>query len=409
MNKIIRIPNSFVIDNIPIYSIIPVHNESCIVIISKNIKRNQYLSIKINNTWYGCKIYKNKDSPRGDELIYKCNVYANILNMIKNEGAINAELFSHYKRITITTKIIDFKIDYPLKFRLSLPYQKKLCIVESHNHIFFPINDIDNPNSKNKTFSIIKAVIVWIEYHLQKGVDQIFINQSKQLNENCDDSTNFWFELLAPYVESGQVVLVIYEDKFGKYEYQHIIQTISLWLNKGRSKWFATHDFDEFICPLNGTWINDNKQTNTTKSNNIPKMLSKIPNYINYVKTKMIRTAIADTSGVYIKKTLIDKTFMTSWHKCIVKTDDVYVLWTHIPSHWAKPRNANNVHNILRINHYKPDSTSTSHSNYPSIPYDGLQNERESVLCALNKIYGEDFDNIIFNIANKYMFQVSII
>ena len=121
----------------------------------------------------------------------------------------------------------------------------------------------------------------------------------------------------------------MYEDKMDRYSHQCVINNLILWINKYRTKWFATHDFDEYICPITGTWSKNNS--------NIKDYLQKLANNINYIETKMYRTTLP-THGYPLAPTISSTRPMWCWHKFIVKTKDVNLLWVHIPTNWEKKK-----------------------------------------------------------------------
>lgn len=89
----------------------------------------------------------------------------------------------------------------------------------------------------------------WLEYHRLTGVEHFFLYD----NESTDNTP----EVLAPYVQKGIVTLIPWPDgrEYGeKYAWVRHTQ-MTAYLNalkmlKGRSRWVAFIDVDEFIVPI---------------------------------------------------------------------------------------------------------------------------------------------------------------
>lgn len=367
--SIITIPEAFNVGSIKIFAIIPVFRDNTIVFISREFKDAQ-LEIKFDNLWKPMTLYKRKDSKYGNEVIYMCNVDKKVMDLIKTKGSMNIELFSKLDRRK-TKAIIR---DHGLR---PLDLDKQYIFIESLTHIFFE-------GSIEKKQHYVKLALAWIEYHLQKGVDQIFINQSKYFDKSNNISTEFWKKLLSPYLKSGKVILVLYDDKMNRYSHQSIIQNVCLWLNKGRTKWFGTHDLDEYICPPTGYW---------DPGTDIRTVLSKVPDDVNYIETKMVRADIPEFPQIYTTPTKICTGYMWCWHKCIVTTDSVNILWVHTPSHWNKKKKSTDQI-MLRINHYKSKTIGFHNSNPPDMDYDGLHAEHLQLLENISSLYGESLDQV---------------
>jgi len=155
---------------------------------------------------------------------------------------------------------------------------------------------------------------------------------------------------------------------------------------KGKTNWFATHDFDEFICPKSGLW----------RGKNIKTILDKLPLDVNYLKTKMIRcniTTDSKKSGIYIKRTLVSSKSSWCWHKCIIRPEDVNNLWVHEPSNWKNLKKS--AKNDIRINHYELKTKPHYHNEPPSIRYDGLHHERKIIEKNLSRFYSDDLKKYI--------------
>lgn len=77
----------------------------------------------------------------------------------------------------------------------------------------------------------------WIEYHLMLGVNHFYL-----YNNN---STDNFEEILAPYIEKGQVTLTFWPEYPGQVKaYKHWYDTY-----RNESNWVAFIDIDEYICP----------------------------------------------------------------------------------------------------------------------------------------------------------------
>lgn len=376
MTNVINIPQSVKIRDAIVYSVIAtpnIPNKDRLIAIITNQKIDN-LSIIINNITYTTNCYSNTSSPYGKMTVYTFKPDESIFTLLNDNKKVTCKLSSiNEKEIiphTAETTIVNNQ----------LSCNKKQTMIESLNSIFFE----DSKVLEN----IVLAVLFWIEYNLAIGVDQVFINQSIYLTQTNANGREFWCKILEPYINHGEVVLCMYENKITRYEYQGAIQNIILWLNKNRTTWFATHDFDEFICPCNGEWKNDimNKQI-------IKTILNSLPTEVNYIETKMIRCDIPNNTHVYINPTKIDKDYARSWHKFIVKMDVVNTLWVHQPTNWVIPRK--NSEMVLRINHYEVSTKKAIHNNHPSIPYDGLKNERLHVENLLNSRFGGDYITFI--------------
>lgn len=88
-------------------------------------------------------------------------------------------------------------------------------------------------------------ILEWIEYHLHVGVRLFFIF-------NNDDDTRLSDAIFAPYVEKG--LLINFHSKnwftYPRVSKQADCYTHALLAAKGRAKWLAILDSDEFIYPI---------------------------------------------------------------------------------------------------------------------------------------------------------------
>lgn len=246
-----------------------------IAIITKNPIKN--LTVSIDNKMYPIVEYLNTSSRYSSNIVYTIEPDETVFKSTNKK----IKLSANNKHVFVNI------VQNPLKC------SDKLTVVESLKNVYF--------NGTKDAKSIITAVLVWIEYNLAIGVDQIFINQS-----TFDKSHEFevLFKLIKPYIETEKVVLVLYDTKFVRYSRQHTIMNTCLYLNKGRTEWFATHDFDEFICPMNGEW-----KDNT----NLVSILKSLQPNVNNIVTRMIRCDM--TNGTYIKPTNIDVDYMKGMPK----------------------------------------------------------------------------------------------
>jgi hypothetical protein len=368
------IDRQIIIDRIKIFAIIPVYSENKIIIVAKDAQTNDSLKLIINNVTYLTKLHqKEPTKPYNNAVVYACEVPDETINLIRKNGFLK-----------ITLKTLNTTKDTLVKhYELPQP-EEKYTIVESLKHVFFNPNDPDQ---------ILNNIIPWIEYHLNCcGVDQIIMNQSRYFDGTDIDSTHLWKTLLAPYLMENKVLLFFYEDHMNRCSHMDAIQNIMLWLNKNRTEWFATHDMDEYICPTTGKWETDQKQ-------NIRDILRTIPQNINYIQTNMYRTTIPN-KPTYLAETLITDRPMTCWHKCIVRTNDVNLLWVHIPTNWKIPINSH-PKSPLRINHYmtlernRTSDGDFKYSDRPTIPYDGLREEHLIVIKNIELKYGTSYQNIL--------------
>lgn len=93
----------------------------------------------------------------------------------------------------------------------------------------------------------------WIEYHKLVGVQHFY------LYENENESDDF-FAVLNPYITSGEVTLTHWKDQDkdlweGRknawvYTTQVTAYEHAIWISKGKTKWLAFIDVDEFIVPV---------------------------------------------------------------------------------------------------------------------------------------------------------------
>jgi Glycosyltransferase family 92 len=87
----------------------------------------------------------------------------------------------------------------------------------------------------------------WLEYHKLIGIEHFYLFNN--------GSTDNYLEILNPYILSGEVQLFDYPEK-GIDQAQHnyiqceIIYTHALALSRGKVKWLAIIDADEFIYPV---------------------------------------------------------------------------------------------------------------------------------------------------------------
>ncbi len=378
-DNIIKISKTIKLENIIIHAIIPTNDK--VIFLSRDFKSDIYIYDHAKD-WIKLNVYKNKDSPYGSFFIYSYDIDDTFTASLKRDNKVELIISANANgEKSMKVDVINYKL--PL-----LPSNKSYEIIESLANVFFE-GELD------KKLYMLKSLIAWIDYHILMGVDQIFVNQPVFINEKIPDSSQFWIDILKPYLESNKVVLVLYEDKMHRYSHQQVIQNVSLWLNKGRCKWFATHDLDEFICPLSGNW---------QEGQNIKTLLASVPADVNYVQTNMVRVNTQDDLNlVYTAPSMASDGYMWTWHKCIVKCDDVYVLWVHIPTHWAKTKVGMKV-KYMRINHYKSKNHKPSHSTIPSIPYDGLRDQHILTMDRIKQEYklNLDLNDIIKHFDQKY-------
>lgn len=96
---------------------------------------------------------------------------------------------------------------------------------------------------QNETFYLKE----WIEYHKMLGVEHFYLFNN--------GSTDNYLEVLEPYIQSGDVELYEYPD-IGKNQTEHNynqcykVYTQALALARGKVKWLAIIDADEFIVPI---------------------------------------------------------------------------------------------------------------------------------------------------------------
>ncbi len=89
----------------------------------------------------------------------------------------------------------------------------------------------------------------WLEYHKLIGIEHFYLFDN--------GSTDHFMEILEPYIRSGEVELYHYPQR-GENQQEHnhiqcnIIYTRALELARGKAKWLAIIDADEFIYPVRG-------------------------------------------------------------------------------------------------------------------------------------------------------------
>lgn len=81
----------------------------------------------------------------------------------------------------------------------------------------------------------------WVEYHLQRGVDRIYIYDN--------DSTDNMHDILTPYIQDGRVIYTFFSGKARQLDaYNDAIAKY-----RHATKYMAFIDCDEFLCPENPT------------------------------------------------------------------------------------------------------------------------------------------------------------
>ena len=354
-----------------IYSIVPVFKESMIVIIVKDITNNSKFEVFINNKWY-CSELIQPNVAYNYTVVHKCKVPFDVFIKLKKEKKIGIKI-----RIPNTQHIVSETILY----NKIMDSKENYLLIESVNHIFF---------RKETIKETIINIIPWIEYHLSIGVDQILINQSQYLTNKNKGSEKLWIDLLYPYLKSNKVFLIMYKDNIQEYSHQTPISNIAFYLSKHRTKWFATHDLDEYICKLDGSWdLNDKKP--------LQSYLNNIPDYINYIETKMYKVLIPKNKMYISSSTLASVNPMPCFHKCIAKADDINIIWVHYISSWKDKVHEDSKY-TLRINHYKPQNE----KDIDLINYNKLDPLYKITLNNINKKYNLKYTLIINNIL-KYI------
>jgi len=83
----------------------------------------------------------------------------------------------------------------------------------------------------------------WIEYHLLVGVDSFLLYEN--------NSSDGWQAVLQPYIDKGVVEVVPWHWAKNKFpDVQIFAYNDSLKRLRGKSRWVAYIDIDEFICPI---------------------------------------------------------------------------------------------------------------------------------------------------------------
>lgn len=136
----------------------------------------------------------------------------------------------------------------------------------------------------------------WLEYHKLIGVEHFYLFNN--------GSTDNYLEILQPYLNSGEVELYDYPER-GKSQPEHNnIQCVQIYnhalsLARGKAKWLAIIDADEFIFPV--------------KNKPLAKILEKYEAYGGlYVDYMMFGTA-------HVEKIPSNKTIIESLTRCAGK------------------------------------------------------------------------------------------
>lgn len=164
----------------------------------------------------------------------------------------------------------------------------------------------------------------WIEYHRLIGIEHFYLFDN--------GSTDEFMEILEPYVNSGLVELYHYPTQ-GENQQRHneiqcnIIYTQALELAKGKAKWLAIIDADEFIYPV--------------KKKSLPRILKKYESegglYVDYL---FFGTA-------HVEKVPKDRLILETLNRCaekplafgksivrperVSKCSDPHRMWYHPP------------------------------------------------------------------------------
>lgn len=90
----------------------------------------------------------------------------------------------------------------------------------------------------------------WIEYHKLIGVEHFYLFNN--------GSTDNYLEILEPYLSAGEVELFDYPQRGNNQAEHNIIQCCMIYndafaMTKGKVKWLAIIDADEFIYPVTGS------------------------------------------------------------------------------------------------------------------------------------------------------------
>lgn len=163
----------------------------------------------------------------------------------------------------------------------------------------------------------------WIEYHKLIGIEHFYLFNNA--------STDGFLEVLAPYLESGEIELFHEPDITHNQQEHNALQCAcyekAIALANGQAKWLAILDADEFLVPL--------------KTKSLPKLLSKYENYGGlYVNWLMFGTSNVKKipPGYLMMEVLTRSAYKpTALGKSIVRPErvrkctDPHRMWYHAP------------------------------------------------------------------------------
>ncbi|MAF43660.1 MAG: hypothetical protein CMI54_05770 [Parcubacteria group bacterium] len=400
--------------NLGIHIVIPIYHTKEILIIAKQ----PLVPIEckwLNEKWKKTKSFTTEGSAYGWTGAYTCPMSKKLMNNLLggNESEIQLRLLDD-KKTKITAKISDHHL---------VPSKKPLhTVVESLNPIFFDSSDPARKktitNFNKHCGSILRRFLPWIEFHLMRGVDQIFVNQPIRYKENGEEWISFWKELLKPYLKSEEVKLIMFEDmaemaRINEWggctahaSHQNVSQLWTMWLNKGRSVWFGNHDLDEYITPRETGYFGKEDES-------IAEVLEGLASECNYVETKMFMVEAPPKEQILLAGNIMAADFMPKCHKFFVRIDDVNLVWCHGVTNWENP-----VEGItpspFRLNHYRikipsgwmPSEAATIERwNSKSIPHineKNLSKDRKPVLNRIKKRYGMNHGKFLRFMQQKY-------
>jgi cellulose synthase/poly-beta-1,6-N-acetylglucosamine synthase-like glycosyltransferase len=173
---------------------------------------------------------------------------------------------------------------------------------------------------QNETFFLKE----WIEYHKLVGIEHFYLFNN--------GSTDNYLEILQPYVLSGEVQLFDYPE-VGKTRLEHNeiqcqkIYTEAISMAKGKAKWLAIIDADEFIVPL--------------QTNRLAKVLKDYENYggvyINYLPFGTSHVKKIPSETLIIEALNHCSNEIVNFGKSIVRPErvrsctDPHRMWYHSP------------------------------------------------------------------------------
>jgi hypothetical protein len=182
----------------------------------------------------------------------------------------------------------------------------------------------------------------WIDYHSMSGVEHFWLYNDK--------STDNWQEVLQPYIEQGIVEVIYWPTPIGSPWTINQMEAFKNGINlaKGKTKWLAIIDTDEFLLPM--------------RDRNIPEYLN---NHFSNASAVYVNWRNFGTGGVYVP---LGEPILTRLTACSLPTHSDNSIGKSI----VRPESVDLI-NVWYPHHFplKPSATYVN-GNLQMMPFSGI-------------------------------------